>query len=137
MIKVTFDFYANEYGGRVIPDELELKQPVLKANTYLRNLMHQEPKEETMELIKMCLCEVAELIYQEDCRKAEHGGREVQSESTDGYSVTYATEAEAGKIATNSLQKKVYAIIRRYLSHTGLLYTGVNCNAHECSNYDF
>lgn len=137
MIKVTFDFYANEYGGRVIPDELELKQPVLKANTYLRNLIHQKPKEEIMELVKMCLCEVAELIYQEDCRKAEHGGREVQSESTDGYSVTYATEAEAGKIATNSLQKKVYAIIRRYLSHTGLLYTGVNCNAHKCSNYNF
>ena len=90
-----------------------------------------------MELIKMCLCEVAELIYQEDCRKAEHGGREIQSENTDGYSVTYATEAEAGKIATNSLQTKVYAVIRRYLSGTGLLYAGVNCNAHKCSDYDF
>lgn len=137
MIKVTFDFYANEYGGRVIPDELELKQPVLKANTYLSNLIHQKPKEEVMELVKMCLCEVAELIYQEDCRKAEHGGREVQSENTDGYSVTYATEAEAGKIATNSLQKKVYSIVRRYLFSTGLLYAGVNCNAHKCSDYDF
>ena len=121
MIKVTFDFYVNEYGGKVIPDDLELKQPVLKANTYMKNLMHQEPRE----LIKMCLCEVAELIYQEDCRKAEHGGREIQSENTDGYSVTYATEAEAGKIATNSLQTKVYATIKRYLSCTGLLYAGV------------
>lgn len=137
MIKVTFDFYVNEYGGKIISDELELKQPVLKANTYLKNLMRREPQDDTLELVQMCLCEAAEAIYQEECRKAEHGGREVRSESTDGYSVTYATEAEDGKIATNSLQKKVYAIIRRYLSHTGLLYTGVNCNAHKCSDYDF
>lgn len=137
MIKVTFDFYTNEYGGNIIPGEWELKQPLLKANTYLSNLMHRQPEGEALELVQMCLCEAAELIYQEDCRKAEHGGREVQSENTDGYSVTYATEAEAGKIATNSLQTKVYAIIRRHLSGTGLLYAGVNCNAYKCSDYDF
>lgn len=137
MIKVTFDFYVNGYGGKIISDELEFKQPVLKANTYLNNLMHREPQADTLELVQMCLCEVAEVIYQEDCRKAEHDGREVQSENTDGYSVTYATEAEAGKNATNSLQKKAYAIIRRCLSHIGLLYAGVNCNAHKCSYYDF
>lgn len=137
MIKVAFEFYKDEYGGNVVPDEQKWKQPLLKANVYLNNLMHWEPDEDMLELIEMCLCEAAELIYQDDCRKAEHGGREIQSESTDGYSVTYATEAEAGKIATNSLQTKVYAIIRRYLSSTGLLYAGVNCDAHKCSDYDF
>lgn len=63
MIKVTFDFYVNEYGGKIISDELEFKQPVLKANTYLNNLMHREPQADTLELVQMCLCEVAEVIY--------------------------------------------------------------------------
>ena len=81
-------------------------QPVAKANTYLNQSMHVEPSEEEMELAQMCLCEVAEMIYQDDVNKREHGGREIQSENTDGYSVSYATEAEAGKIAVNSLQIK-------------------------------
>ena len=60
------------------------------------------------------------------CKQARAwGGREIQSENTDGYSVSYATEAEAGKIAVNSLQIKIYEVIQRYLAHTGLLYLGV------------
>ena len=74
-----------------------------------------------MEQIQFCLCEAAELIYQDDINRWEHGGREVQSESTDGYSVTYAVKGTAG----DPLQEKVYAVIRRHLSHTGLLYQGV------------
>ena len=85
-----------------------------------------------MDQVMLCLCEVADLIYQDDLNRREHGGREVQSESTDGYSVNYATEAEAGKIAVDALQTKIYAVIRRYLAHTGLLYAGVNADAYEC-----
>lgn len=125
MIDIDYDFYKEKYFGIIIEDGDHLKQPVIKANTYLNQIMHLEPSEEEMELVKMCLCEVAEMIYQDTKNRMEHGGREIQSENTDGYSVNYATEAEAGKIAVNSLQTKIYAVIRRYLSHTGLLYSGV------------
>lgn len=125
MVVVEFAFYKEKYFGIVIEEEREFAQPILKANTYLNQIMHLEPSEEEVELVKMCLCEVAEMIYQDTKNRMEHGGREIQSENTDGYSVNYATEAEAGKIAVNSLQTKIYAVIRRYLSHTGLLYSGV------------
>lgn len=125
MIAIDYNFYKDKYFGTIIEDEEHLMQPVVKANTYLNQVMHVEPSEEEMELVKMCLCEVAEMIYQDTENRREHGGREIQSENTDGYSVNYATEAEAGKIAVNSMQTKIYAVIRRYLSHTGLLYQGV------------
>ena len=125
MIIVDYKFYKDKYFGTIIEDEEHLMQPVAKANTYLNQSMHVEPSEEEMELAQMCLCEVAEMIYQDDANKREHGGREIQSENTDGYSVSYATEAEAGKIAVNSLQIKIYEVIQRYLTHTGLLYLGV------------
>lgn len=125
MITVDFSFYKEKYFGTLIEEEQKFRQPIVKANTYLKQNMYMNPSEENMELVKLCLCEVAEMIYQDDANKREHGGREIQSENTDGYSVSYATEAEAGKIAVNSLQIKIYDVIQRYLSHTGLLYLGV------------
>lgn len=125
MITVDFSFYKEKYFGTLIEEEQKFRQPIVKANTYLKQNMYMNPSEEDMELVKLCLCEVAEMIYQDDVNKREHGGREIQSENTDGYSVSYATEAEAGKIAVNSLQIKIYEVIKRYLAHTGLLYLGV------------
>lgn len=99
MITVDFSFYKEKYFGTLIEEEQKFRQPIVKANTYLKQNMYMNPSEEDMELVKLCLCEVAEMIYQDDVNKREHGGREIQSENTDGYSVSYATEAEAGKIA--------------------------------------
>lgn len=122
MIQIDYIFYVEKYHGTLINDEESLKQPVLKANTFLAQVMRRKPQGEEMEQIRFCLCEVAELIYQDDRNRRKHGGREVQSESTDGYSVNYAVKGTATR---DTLQEKVYAVIRRYLSHTGLLYQGV------------
>ncbi|MFR4146667.1 MAG: hypothetical protein ACLT1J_10350 [Mediterraneibacter gnavus] len=40
MIRVDFQFYLEEYNGIIIEDERSLKQPILKANTYLNQIMH-------------------------------------------------------------------------------------------------
>ena len=121
MIRVDYIFYVEKYHGRLIDDEESLKLPVLKANTYLNQVLRRKPQGEETEQIQFCLCEAAELIYQDDINRREHGGREVQSESTDGYSVNYAVKGTARDL----MQEKVYAVIRRHLSHTGLLYQGV------------
>ena len=92
MIRVDYIFYVEKYHGRLIDDEESLKLPVLKANTYLNQVLRRKPQGEEVEQIQFCLCEAAELIYQDDINRWEHGGREVQSESTDGYSVTYAVK---------------------------------------------
>lgn len=136
MEKVKYEFYRDTYSGALIPEKA-WNHILIKTESYLRNLMRQEPDSDNLDLVQLCICEVSELIYQDEENKKKTGGRDVLSENTDGYSVTYATEAEAGKIAINSLEQKVYAVIRRYLVSTGLLYAGVECYAHECSDYYF
>ncbi len=131
MIKVEYEFYQSEYGGNKIPDVLAFRQPLLKANTYLNRVMRKTPEQAQMENVKLCLCEVSDLIYGDALVKAEHGGREVKSENTDGYSVTYETQQEG-----ESLDVRVYSTIRRHLAHTGLLYLGVR-KEHACKCYDY
>ncbi len=131
MIQVDYSFYEESYAGRIIPDEQALKQPIMKANIYLDQCLHRKPEEKEEQLVKLCLCEVSDLIYQEDSQLQEHGGRKIQSENTDGYSVSYASDEE------ESLDKRIYTVIHRYLSRTGLLYLGVNCNVHKHCDYDF
>ena len=61
MIQVNYAFYENEYAGTVIPDEESFKQPVLKANIYLNQVLHKEPSEEKLNLVQLCLCELFDL----------------------------------------------------------------------------
>ncbi len=121
MIQVDYIFYVKKYNGTLIGSEEALKLPIQKANTYLNQVMHRKPKEKELEQVQLCLCEIAELIYQDEVNRREHGGRRVRAESTDGYSVNYV----AKETSDDSFQKSVYAVIRRYLAHTGLLYLGV------------
>lgn len=124
MIQVDYGFYAETYCGTIIPDKNALKQPIIKANSHLNQYMHQEPDETNLEMVKLCLCEVAELIYQDDAMRQEHGGKLIQSENTDGYSVTYVSP-EGGEDGISQTDRDIYSTIRRYLSGTGLLYLGV------------
>ena len=132
MIQVDYEFYMETYAGQIIPDKQAFKQPIMKANIYLDQCLHRKPEENEEQLVKLCLCEVSDLIYQEDSQRREHGGRKIQSENTDGYSVSFADSGEE-----ELLNRKLYDVIHRYLSRTGLLYLGVNCHAHKCGDYDF
>ena len=131
MIQVDYNFYKESYAGYIIPEKQAFKQPVMKANIYLNQCLHRKPEEKEEQLVKLCLCEVSELIYQEDNLRQEHGGMKMQSENTDGYSVSYASGEE------ETLDKRIYMVIHRYLSRTGLLYLGVNCHVNKHYDYDF
>lgn len=121
MIQVDYEFYMETYAGQIIPDKQAFKQPIMKANIYLDQCLHRKPEPEEEQLVKLCLCECADLIYQDDSLRRKHGGRKIQSENTDGYSVSYDT----GK----SLSSTLYDVARVYLGNTGLLYAGVD---EEC-----
>ena len=58
-----------------------------------------------------------------------------KSESNDGYSVTYVTEAQDGQTAEEALRKKIYEAIRLYLLPTGWLSRKVKMGGccHECA----
>jgi hypothetical protein len=118
VVKVDFLFYQEKYAGTIIPDATSLKQPLLKANLYLSQMLCEDGEGSAEELVKLCLCEVAELLYQDSIIRQGYGGRQAQSENTDGYSVSYVSDE-------SSLETKIYCVIDRYLSHTGLLYMGV------------
>ncbi len=69
--------------------------------------------------VKMCICEIAELLYGDEKRATLQGG--VASESVEGWSKHY----ESSQQTEAHLQSKIKACVRMWLSDTGLLYCGV------------
>lgn len=74
---------------------------------------------EIPELLKMCQCEVAEILYKEDRREEQSGG--VTSESVAGWSKSYENSEQLNL----QTEKKIVSCIYSWLSGTGLLYKGV------------
>lgn len=68
-------------------------------------------EESQREMIKLCACELAEMLY---C--AETSGN-VKSESIDGYSVTYSDKKD--------VEKELRRIIVKRLANLGVLFAGV------------
>lgn len=115
MIKsnIEYSFYYNVYNNGnagTIPAE-SFGLHVAKAWREVESMLTSDYSKEQLEKVKLCVCEVAEEIY----KNAEKQG--IKSESTDGYSVTYADNADVKKTVKN--------IIVRRLADTGLLYMGV------------
>ena len=70
------------------------------------------------EAVKMCCCEVAELLYRNDNDGTQSG---VSSESVGGWSKSY----ESAEARERMLNVKVKEIVCKWLTGTGLLYCGV------------
>lgn len=124
MLNVTFEYYIDNYGGETIPTEKAFKRASSKAALYIEYFSSRAINEgdfEKFPSLAACICQMAELLYKVD---NNNGIRELKSESTDGYSVTYVTESVDGEIVNNILERKLYAIAKVYLTNTGLLYLG-------------
>lgn len=115
MIKnnLTFGFYFNEYNNGCegcIPAE-KFNLYIAKAKRELEPMLTSADIALHEEKIKLTICEIAEELYgSEDMRSKK-------SESTDGYSVTYADG--------DFVHKNIVNIAVRNLGDTGLLYLGV------------
>lgn len=72
------------------------------------------------EEVRMCCCELTEMLYKIDTSQAENK-QGVASESVQGWSQSYES-TQARQEAARSAQRD---IIRKWLSGTGLLYSGV------------
>lgn len=116
-------FYTNEYleGRRAVLEPscitsyLRKAQRVLKAFTF-DNIDESAaiPYE-----VKMCVCEIAEILFREDQRDIDRGG--VISESVVGWTKHY----ESSEQAEIKKQKRIRECVYTWLSDTGLLYCGV------------
>lgn len=98
-------YYKKNYRGDIISDRDVFEKYERLAERYISSVI--EPYDGNDEDISDCICAVAEQLY-------ENGDlRGVESESADGYSVTYS----------ESFKKHLYGILKLYLPKT-MLYRG-------------
>lgn len=124
MVYATYEYYTELYGGEMIPKDT-FPRMIAKARQYIDNFTFGRITEGDMEMfpsISACACEMAEMIYKAQSNSVP--GREVKSENTDGYSVTYVTERVDGETEESAMRRKLYALAEVYLMNTGLLYLG-------------
>lgn len=116
---MNYDFYVNQYGGSLIP-EADFKRLSNKAKSEIDYFTFGRIDWiKADDNIKMCLCEVAEVVHQAD-NLAKDGI--VSSESVGEYKISYDTKAKLE--LTTHQQGKVHLIVAKYLMHTGLMYRG-------------
>lgn len=116
-------FYLNEYlSGKdaVLPaqsSDFWLRKAQITLKTFTFDNIDESaaiPYE-----VKMCICEIAELIFNDEKNATLQGG--VASESVGGWSKHY----ESSQQKEAHLQSKIKSCVRTWLSDTGLLYCGV------------
>ncbi len=135
---VSYEFYSQTF-GTTIPEadfpKVEAKaEAVIGYLTYINGDIFA--KEDNR--VKLAVCAAAEVVYYQNQASANGAqGAGVKSESNDGYSVTYITEAQDGQTAEEFLRKKVLEAVRVYLLPTGWLsrsLKGGHC--HVCADSD-
>lgn len=109
---VDLIFYEEFCGGDFKIPAAEFERWERAAYFELSRITGGKSTQSLEECVKICICEIAELLY-----KMEMQGK-IKSENNDGYSVTYQ-EGDTKNALTD--------IAKRYLSGTDYLYRGV-CN---------
>lgn len=120
---VDFSYYVEQYRGNKITDEEMFSGAAREASLYLREITHDRISE-IIDNVKNATCAVAEVYFEEYAKLKKMGGREVKSENTDGYSISYVTEGKDGESRESVLHRKMYLAARKHLIHTGLLNLG-------------
>jgi hypothetical protein len=114
------DFYINEYllGKKAVIDTASFAFYARKATQFIKKYTFDNVPETVPEVVKMCCCEVAELIYNSEKSNISQG---IASESVGDLSVSY----ESSENHTKLLAENIKSVIYSWLTGTGLLYRGV------------
>lgn len=124
-----YAYYASEYLLGRTPAVPEKEYPYWEKQARaavdqwtFNRIKHDETL--SSDAVKDCVCAIAEHLYKAD--QLNQGGQApgiMASYSNDGESATYNVSGSA--YTESGSRKKVAALIRQYLSKTGLLYAGV------------
>ncbi len=133
---VNYDFYKEAFG--TIPEaEFAKAEGQAEANIGYFTYVNGDIFAKIDPRVQLAVCAAADVIYQNSQNSqrssaagASGGSAALKSESNDGYSVTYVTEAQDGQTAEEALRKKVLEAVRIYLLPTGWLSrrAGVRCD---------
>lgn len=121
---IDLEYYQNFFSDISVPYD-SFERIAREASLFVREITFNRIDEENItEEVKDAVCAVCEVIYKEEKELENTNGREIKSENTDGYSVTYVTEQQDGVSRQDMLWNKKYQAVRPYLLHTGLLNRG-------------
>lgn len=109
MAYIDYEYYSNRFKGTTIP-LADFEHVSLRAEEYINYITNNRITDISVPVQHAC-CAVAEKLYSMGAREG------IRSETTDGYSVTYADNA--------TLHHLLYGSAEVYLADTGLLYRGV------------
>lgn len=107
----VMDFYNENYGGDTKIPASAFSLWERRAKAELLDITAGRIADKDEDAIKMCICEMAELMY-DYCHT-----RGLESENNDGYSVHYTKR---------DIKKELLKIANTYLGKTGYLYRGVD-----------
>ena len=117
-------FYRSEYLGDRITDESTFNRLATRASAKLdQYTMGRISQTDCGISVRLAVCSMAEILFWEEKRKNAHEGREISSESNDGYSVSFGGSSETDMAAFS--EKSLYQAAYAYLSQTGLMDFGV------------
>ena len=125
---VNYDFYKDTLGGLIPEDKFAAVEAKAGAHISYLTYINGDIFAKESAAVKLAVCAAAEVIYKD--MTSNTAGAGVKSESNDGYSVAYVTEAQDGQTAEEALRKKVYEAIRLYLLPTGWLSRKVKIGGH-------
>ena len=116
-------FYKNEYlSGKAAVITAAFDYYARAASAVIKRQTYDNIGEDIPECVKMCCCELAELIYQSENGMIDKSDVSSETLGNGSYSVSYGNAAER----MSAVQSKTHEIIKRWLFGTGLLYSGVD-----------
>lgn len=119
-----YTFYQTEYLGDRITDESTFNRLALRASERLDYFTFGKiDGEDVSDSARLAVCSMADILFWEEKRKNAHDGRELASESNDGYSVSFASASETERQGLTDRQ--LYQAAYVYLSQSGLMDFGV------------
>lgn len=118
---IDYEFYRFKYlsGKGEVLDENSFDYYIRKAINILKRYAPSLSAEALTYEAKLCACEIAEIVFQNDATQSERGG--VSSEKVGDWSKSYENTEQT----MQAMQKKIKGVVYDYLSGTGLLYRGV------------
>lgn len=117
------EFYTNEYlaGKSAAVTAADFAHYARQASAVIDRYTHGNINNEDIpEQVKYCCCELAELMHSAETSKAAQKAG-ISSESVQGWSQSY----ESSESRRNALRSSQRECIYKWLSNTGLLYSGV------------
>ena len=134
---VSYDYYSQTFGGQLSEDDFKRAEAKAEAVISYLTYLNGDIFAKEDDRVKLAVCAAAEVVHYHNTQASANGNQAagVKSETNDGYSVAYVTEAQDGQTAEMLLRKKVHEAVRVYLLPTGWLSRVVKGGpCHVCAD---